>query len=276
MALVPFLFGATGRTALPGPVLRRLLGDLGLSADAGRALLSRMGRHGQLTSERRGRCVEYRLSGEFAESFERVRTQAMTRPAGWTGSYHALLYQVPEHHRTFRDALRRAAVLSGYGVLQQGVLISPTDRSSALAQWLADRPPGAEVWLSHLTLASQDAARAAATAWDLPDLARTYRQHIDRLCARLDAGTTAPTGPRAPALQGEVARLRDYTHTLLPILIDTLREPVLPKDLLPDDWPGPRLRTTLDEYTATFEPAIQAYLRELLHPAPTATPRRAP
>lgn len=263
MALVPFLFGVTGRPALPGPVLRRLLGDLGLSADAARALLSRMRRHGQLAGERRGREVEYRLNGEFAQGFERVRTQAMTRPSGWTGSYHALLYQVPEQHRTFRDALRRAAVLGGYGILQQGVLIAPTDRSGSLEQVLTARPPEAEVWISQLTLAPRDAARAAATAWDLPGLARTYRQHIDRLRATLDTGAAAHSGSALPA---DVTLLRDYTHTLLPILSDTLREPALPHSLLPDDWPGPRLRQNLAEFTATFGPGVQTYLRGLLHP----------
>jgi phenylacetic acid degradation operon negative regulatory protein len=70
--------------------------DLGVSPDAARALLSRICRQGQLSSEREGRTTRYRLAGEFARSFERVRDQSMARPAQWTGRFHALLYQVPE------------------------------------------------------------------------------------------------------------------------------------------------------------------------------------
>jgi DNA-binding transcriptional regulator PaaX len=52
----------------------------------------------------------------------------LTRPIA-TGH---LLYQVPESRRAFRDALRRAAVHLGYGLLQQGVLIAMDDRTDQL------------------------------------------------------------------------------------------------------------------------------------------------
>ncbi len=262
VGLVPFLFGVTGRPALPGSVLRRLLTDLGLSPDAARALLSRMCRHGQLVSEKRGRFVEYRLAGDFARGFERVRDQATARPVKWAGHFHVLLYQVPEGHRSFRDTLRRSAVLCGYGILQQGVLIAPTDRSSQLAPLLDHQPEGAQVWLSTLGLAPAEAARAAYIAWDLAGLARQYDAHIQRLSKRLaDHPTGSAAGTRVKPQPPEVGAelLRDYVDTLAPALIDTLREPGLPAKLLPEDWPGPKLRMMLSQFTATFGPAIQSY-----------------
>src|SRR4051794_28161000 len=128
VGLVAFLFGIAGAPTVAGPVLRRLLADLGMSADASRALLSRMVRQGQLASERDGRYTRYRLAGEFARAFERIRDQSQTRPVPWAGHFHAVLYSVPEAHRDFRDALRRAAIFAGYGILQPGVLIAVNDR----------------------------------------------------------------------------------------------------------------------------------------------------
>jgi len=263
VALVAFLFGITGCPALPGVVLRRLLEDVGLSAAAARALLSRMRRHGLLVTERRGRNVDYRLAGDFARGFERVRDQVMAQPTEWSGRYHALLYQVPEQHRSFRDELRRTAVLSGYGILQQGVLIAPTDRRDPLSSLLARKPAGAQVWLSTLEMPPAEAARAASIAWDLADLAERYDAHIERLSGRLAAqepGSGAGSRPTSDANRAGGELIRDYADLLAPALTDTLREPGLPVTLMPADWPGPKFRTILDQFTTTFGPATQRYL----------------
>jgi phenylacetic acid degradation operon negative regulatory protein len=249
VGLVAFLFGMTGRAVLSGPILRRMLEDLGVSPDATRALLSRMCRQGQLSSERQGRITRYRLAGEFARSFERVRDQSVARPPQWTGRFHTLLYQVPEEHRAYRDALRRTAVFAGYGLLQQGVLISPTDRGAALSGVLENPPHGTHAWLTWLSISDADAARAASLAWALPTLAEVYRTHIDRLSRRMAEGG------------GEV--LRDYVDLLLPALTDTLREPALPAELLPARWPGTALRQAIADFSAEFRPRSERYLRSI-------------
>jgi DNA-binding transcriptional regulator PaaX len=256
VGLVPFLFGIVGTPAVAGPVLRRLLTDLGMSADASRALLSRMVRQGQLTSERDGRYTRYRLAGEFARAFQRIRDQSQSRPATWPGHFHALLYHVPEQHRDFRDGLRRAAILAGYGLLQQGVLIAPTDRRAVLAPELADRPPGTEVWLTTLAMDPAQAARAASLAWGLPGLAELFRNHA----ARLEPPVPVPDdGPGA---------LRAYADRLMPALTDTLREPALPAELFPPDWPGTALRRAIGAFTRAYGPATERYVLDLVRAGP--------
>lgn len=246
---VAFLFGLTGRTTLPGPVLRRMLGELGHSDDATRTLLARMVRGGQLASQRHGRTTAYALAGDFLAGFERVRRQAMTEPVAWTGHFHAVLHAVPEEHRGFRDAFRRMAVLAGYGTLQPGVLISPTDRRHALAGVLDDVPPGARVRFATLGLSVADAADAAALAWDLPGLADTYRGHV----ARLDADP-GPTD------------LRTFVETFQPALTDTLREPALDPVLLPRDWPGAELRRAFGRFDERHGHLASAALRDAAGP----------
>lgn len=241
---VAFLFGLTGRSAFSGPALRGMLGELGHSPDAARTLLARMVRQGLLSSERQGRTTTYALAGPFLAGFERVRTQAMTEPLPWDGRLHAVLHHVPEEQRAFRDQLRRAAVLAGYGTLQPGVLISPTDRREALAPALAAAPTRVHVRLVTLGMTTADAAEAAAVAWDLPGLAATYRDHI----ARLDA----EPGPHD---------LRTLTETYQPALTDTLREPALAPVLLPPDWPGPELRQAFGRFERRHAALLEPYLR---------------
>jgi phenylacetic acid degradation operon negative regulatory protein len=254
--LVPFLFGIAhrlDRTELPGPVLVRLLGDLGLTAPAARALIARMRRDGQLAGERHGRMVDYRLVGEFLRAFERIRTAA-TGPA-WSGQFHTVLYQVPEPHRAFRDQLRRIATFAGYGLLQQGVLISPTDRREQLRPTLAAAPAGAQVLFGELRLTTADAARAAYQAWDLAPLARTYRRHTRTLRAAIDRrGTPKPDG----------RTLRRLADLLGEPLVDTLRATTLPPELTPPDWPLPGLRAAIDELQRGYLPPTVEYLSGLL------------
>ena len=244
--LVAFLFGLTGRPEAPGATLRRMLVEVGMSADASRSLLARMVRAGQLTSHRNGRTTTYALAGNFAAGWERVRDQAMTTPVPWPGHFHALLHAVPEEHRGFRDQLRRAAVLTGYGVLQPGVLIALTDRSHTLSDVLGQTPANARTRLATLGMSRAEAADAASVAWDLPGLAQSFRAHI----ARLDAFSPA-AGPGA---------FRGFVDVLQPALSETLREPALEPALLPDHWPGPALREAFARFADQHASLTAPYL----------------
>ncbi|MBV9846271.1 MAG: hypothetical protein JOZ47_14550 [Kutzneria sp.] len=260
VALVPFLFGAANRELIPGTVLNRLLVDLGLTSAAARTLVARMKKHGQLASIRRGRGVDYRLDGPFAASFQRVRDYPSRPPLPWTGSFHAVHYHVPEEVRPFRDALRRVALLSGYGLLQQGVLISVVDHGEAIAEMLDQCPPAARVYRTRLVMDTADAKRAACHAWELEEVGRMFERHIGALSKLL---STTPDKPEPSA-----RTLRTLSGVVRTPMTDTLREPELPVELLPPSWPGPRLRELAAEVGARFGPATAAYVDHLISTEP--------
>jgi phenylacetic acid degradation operon negative regulatory protein len=250
--LVPFLFGVAGREELPGPALLRLLGDLGLSPGAGRALIARLRREHHLSATRQGRHVSYRLDGDLARGFHRLRTMPASPPV-WSGHFHALLYQVPEEERAFRDRLRRTAILKGFGILVPGVLISLSDRFHDLAEVLRDAPASARIHPARLELADADAASAAAAAWDLPALNEILRGHLARL--RSVPSAPAPTG---------AAALRELNDLLSPVLVDMLRAPMLPTLLQPDDWVMPQLRAAVGRVSAALQPAVAGHVATIL------------
>jgi len=235
-------------------VLVRLLGDLGLSVPAARALIARMRRDGQLAATRRGRTVEYRLAGAFAESFHRIANRATGAP--WAGCFHAVLYQVPERHRAFRDLLRRTGTFAGYGLLQQGVLISPTDRRERLEQVLARTPRDAQVHFGELRMDRAAAARAAYAAWDLGALDRIYRAHTRNLRAAL-----AKRGGPPPA---EGRTLRRLSEVVTKPLVDLLLSTGLPAELAPEGWSRPEMEKAIDEVQQAYVPPAAAYVRRLL------------
>jgi phenylacetic acid degradation operon negative regulatory protein len=213
-----------------------------------------MRRDGQLAGTRGGRTVTYRLAGPFAESFHRIRTLATGAP--WAGTFHAVLYQVPERHRAFRDLLRRTGTFVGYGLLQQGVLICPTDRRDRLQPVLAKTPRDAYVHFGVLQMDDAAAARAAYAAWDLGALDRVYRSHARALRAAL-ARRSGPPPPDGRTLR----RLSDLLTTPL---VDLLRSTGLPAELAPDGWSRPDLEKAIRELQAAYVPPAAVYLQRLL------------
>lgn len=250
MALVAFLFGVAGRPELTGSGLRALLGELGLSDDAARALLSRMHRGGQLTAERHGRETTYRLTGSFARGFEHIRQQASAGPPAWDGWFHTVLYRVPEESRSFRDALRRTAVMSGYGILQPGILVAPSDYRDQLTAQLADKPDQSHILFGRLAMDNGDAARVVTTAWRLDEVAEIFDSHIARIerCLSLEPPQNGPE------------ELRLFATTVAPALSATLYEPSVPAELLPTDWPGPTLRRLITQCSQRFGTTVSLYV----------------
>ena len=268
--MVPFLFGVAGVEALPGVVLTHLLGDLGLSPAAARACIARLRSGGFLSADRAGRTSSYRLAGSFAAGFRRVRDAGAVPPPRWTGAFHALLYQVPERERAFRDALRWLALMSGYGQLQPGVLIALHDRTSSLGRVLERRPEGARVIATTLAMGAEDAAQAAHAAWDLDALALLYAAHVERLEAALDSVAGAP--------DESAATLHRFADLARGPMTDTLRDPGLPPELIPPGWIGARLMAAIGRANALYGPPSRAYARRLLagaRPAPTSNARVA-
>src|SRR5699024_9226800 len=115
---VPFLFGALGASAVTGPVLVRLLSELGVHESAARNLLVRMRNMGFLEVERSGRMAIYRINAEFTHRYRQVEGTAAA-PI-WQGRFDGIVYSIPEKFRRLRDRLHHTALAAGYGQLRSG------------------------------------------------------------------------------------------------------------------------------------------------------------
>lgn len=254
MGLVCFVFGAArvspgGR--LPGPVLMRLLADLGLSGSAARSLLLRMRQQGLLDSTHVGREAHYRLSPVLDAAQSRLAEQLTGHRPAWTGSFHAVLYEVPESHRDFRDRLRRTAGLLGYVTLRPGLVIATSDRWDQLTALLPP-PAHARVLAAKLSFSTDDSRRLATEVWHLHALAARYRTAIAGAQARTAAAERdRPAGPAA---------FQAFAAAALPLYTVAADDPDLPTALLPPDWPGHDLAAATTRSLQVFFPLLQNYL----------------
>lgn len=255
MGLVCFAFGAARGGGLgeqiAGPVLMRLLADLGLSDSAARSLLLRMRREGWVSSERVGREARYRLAPMIDATQARVERQLHGDRPTWSGSFNGVLYTVPERHRPFRDRLRRSAELLGYVTLRPGLFIATTDRCQELISLLPPQPAGSQMLRVRLTLSAEDSRRTAAELWGLDALAARYRNVLAAAHGRITRAERHP--PR------NTAAFQAFAAATFPVYEIGGADPDLPAGLLPPDWPAQQVGPTLHRAFLVFGPLLEDY-----------------
>jgi len=218
-----------GRIRLRGLVA--LLGCFGVPEATTRVAAARLRKEGWLAADRDGRETVYSLTEEAWRMLDEGRTRIFQRAAGpWDGQWHMVIYQVPETERALREQLRRRLAWLGFGPLSPSVWLSPHDRAKQVTDDFAGYPA---VRLD--TFRSRSAGNGAdrdiaARAWDLAALDRDYRDLLARYSPRL-AVYRAGELDDAAALVERMRLVYDYRHF-------PFRDPDLPAELLPDDWPG--------------------------------------
>ncbi|WP_410573110.1 PaaX family transcriptional regulator C-terminal domain-containing protein [Amycolatopsis sp. cmx-4-61] len=203
------------------------LDRLGVGEHATRATLSRMVRRDLLHTVRRGRQAFLGLTGHgtavLRDGQRRLDGDVVDRH--WDGRWTLLTFSVPETRRADRYALRTRLGWFGFGPLRSGLWVSASAADIAPALAELDLLDHAEVFRAEPYLWT-DPARIAREAWDLPGIAAGYEQFL----RRWGGGTGAGLGDDL------CCRIRLGAEWLLLIR----RDPVLPPELLPPDWPGTR------------------------------------
>jgi phenylacetic acid degradation operon negative regulatory protein len=252
--------------SVAGPLLIRLLADLGVSGPAARSLLLRMRREGWLTSQRVGRQARYRLAPILFAGQERVERQLRGDRPAWNGSFSGVLYTIPERYRSYRDRLRRSALLLGYMTVRPGLLMATSDRYEELVAVLPAQPAGSQLLRTTLTFSADDTRMLAADLWNLDGVAAMYWQTLAEFDGRVtQALQQQPAGPAA---------LRAFATAVLPLYRAGSADPDLPAELLPADWPAPHLSAAIGRAFAVFVPLVSDYL-DALAPASAAGPSAA-
>ena len=222
---------------LPVAQLVRLTGLFGISENRARVALSRMVAAGEATSDGSGR---YRLAGHLAA---RQSRQSASR----SGSDRALRRPVVagrgDDGRQYGRGPRRPPAcprLRPAGRAARGGLDAARQRRRAAARLPRRR-----------RRAHDGAARRPATHW--PDGCGTCRRGRTGRAPLLGGlGALAPDGPEAlaPGFELSAAVLRHLQA-----------DPLLPAELLPDDWPGVGLRATYDEWDARYRATLREWSR---------------
>lgn len=252
----------------PAPVaaLVRLLAALDISEPAVRTAVSRMVRQGwleqQVTPGGPGYALTARARERLDDAARRIYRTSGTQ--AWDGHWH-LLVVAPVRRRGGRDKVRAELGFLGYAPLQGGTWIAPR-RSPDLAATLAaeqvrvygfDATPDADGQGVGGLPTPRDPAALARSVWDLDALAAAYTTWREQA-----QGWLAEAGPDAGDERAFAVRSR-LVHEWRKFLF---RDPGLPGELLPLDWPGHQAASLFDRESTRLAPAATRFVDACLRP----------
>lgn len=215
--------------------LIRLLADFGLNERVVRTSVFRLQKDKWLAARQIGRRSLYDLTPS-ARRISAAGDSRIYRPAPpeWRGEWLVLILG-PEA-ADVRDKLRREMLLQGFGSPSPGVFLRPDGDFESVRDLLAEFGVGDDVVAFHsdgaLTEGMGPLRRMVAHAWDHAALEQGYREFIQLF---------EPVLAEAPALDDRACFV---VRTLLihEFRRVTLRDPMLPAELLSADWPGQQAR----------------------------------
>lgn len=233
-----------------------LLGEVGLDPTSVRTAVFRLKKRGWLESETHGGVRGYALTRHALASLaagDEVIWHAR-RPAALDDGWCVVNFSVPETERAKRHQLRSHLAALGFGNVGTAMWIAPARMRAAAEQAIG------ELELTSYSavfvgphVGGQDLRTLVARSWDLDGIAEGYREFLDRF------GGTSMATPFASYVS-----LVDSWRRL------PFRDPGLPVELLPADWPAGDALGLFEGLVARLEPPALAHARERWAPASAA------
>jgi len=199
--------------------LIRLTADFGIREPTLRVALTRMVGAGDLVRSADG----YRLSDRLLARQRRQDDALDPKVRAWDGTWSTLVITSVGTDAKTRATLRTTLQAKRFGELREGVWMRPANLDLQLTDDLRGR-------VRVLHARDDDPAGLVDALWDLPTWVGAGRRLLDDLSGASDVP----------------ARFVAAAATVRHLLAD----PVLPGELLPDDWPGAALRQAYHDFAA--------------------------
>lgn len=252
----------------------RLVEPLGLNQRTVRTSVFRLSRERWLTSEQIGRRSYYSLTATGRRRFEHAYRRIYTAPeTRWEGDWQIVLIMGGGLSATQREALRKELLWEGFGPIAPGVMAHPSADSESLLDILEGTGSRDKIVVMQArtlgALASSPLQELVRDCWSLDTIAADYRGFVERFRPVLRAlGNSRTLDPEQCFMVRTLA-----IHELRRVL---LRDPQLPGQLLPKDWPGAAARQLCRDLYAMTQAQAQAHLASVLETANGPLPPAAP
>ena len=233
---------------LPVSYLVRLSGLFDMNENRARVALSRMVAAGEVTTDGAGR---YRLAGHLLERQQRQAASMAGRTRAWRGDWHVVVVTATGSPPEVRNRRRRSLSLARLAELREGVWLRPDNLDFTLAD-------DVEIDVIHLRSRVDDDLALLERLW-VPE---QWATGAEELLALLEAHAPREWSDLAPGFELSASVLR---HLQL--------DPLLPRQLLPESWPGERLRKAYADWDRRYRRLLVAWARSVQTPA--STPSRS-
>lgn len=213
--------------------LQAILDRFGCTPGQVRTAMSRLAEEGWLARNRVGRNSFYRLGPRGEQVFGAAAARIYAPdPPDWDGSFRLVL---------LADAATREALeAAGFGTLPGGAMLGLAGDPALL--------PRSVPVLTGPARCAGEARLLAARAWPLAPLAEGYGRFRDAFDPLREAAI-----PAEEALPLRLLLVHEWRRLVL-------RDPLLPRALLPEDWPGTAARALAAALYRRLAPDAEAWL----------------
>ncbi|MDN4592831.1 PaaX family transcriptional regulator C-terminal domain-containing protein [Polycladomyces subterraneus] len=198
------------------------------SSQSIRNALSRLKRLGYIRHHQR----RYSLTPAGTNVLTAIQFKLAQKIRTWNGTWHLVMYQIPESHRSFRNTLRQDLIHLGYGQLYHSVFLSPHNQTPSVKQIIEEQ--GLSEFVSMFTghFTSGEIDSRVNEIWDLKHIRGLYGEFLAWVSEKRKQLSRLPSIPPWDAFF-EILELVEHLGNIL------LQDPILPNKFLPKDWPGP-------------------------------------
>jgi phenylacetic acid degradation operon negative regulatory protein len=237
--------------------ITELLAVFDIEAATVRVNLSRLRKEGWFTTRRVGRETVYSLTPHMLEILNEGRERIFRRrDETWEGRWTMAIYQVPESERAVREQLRKQLAWHGFGQLSPSTWLSPHDLIAEVREIAVENPLAKVDALWCGTGDLQEDRGLAARCWDLEQLGADYRHFIRNYAHLDDDGLNAGKDGRT-ALIERMHIIGDFRRF-------PFRDPYLPRELQPENWPSSEAYTLFGAVHRQLGPAATGFVSGII------------
>jgi len=262
-SLITTVFGDSiaprGGTVWLGSLIAAM-SEFGISERLVRTSVFRLARDGWLGADQVGRRSFYSLTKEGAQKFEQATHRIYGEPRlDWSGQWTLVLLSGLD--AAVRESVRKELSWLGFGATSTSLMAHPAANHGDLKALLSRLRVQEEVVVmnGHTLDGGQDGAMRdlVQSSWDLEEIDERYEQFLAHFePVRKSVSKNDKLSPQN-AFQVRTLLIQEYRKILL-------RDPLLPSEMLPDEWHGIRAyKLCRDLYQNVFR-AADEFLTEIM------------
>lgn len=208
------------------------LEPFGINQRLVRTSVFRLTRDGWLQNEQIGRRSYYSLTMPGRSRFQDASRRIYNEPRqDWSGEWCLVMLAGIEGE--FRDEIRKELGWLGFGQFSSNVLVHPSADVADVEERLGSLPAADKVLIMKAVAQERHALlrELVSGAWSLPELDNRYEVFLDQFRPVYKAASGTSTLDPDLAFQVRTLLIHEYRKVLL-------RDPTLPRELLPERWSG--------------------------------------